>query len=246
MKRINFSASYLTWLTRKEKSYGRFQVEAACTIRDLNRKKAETYYLASAVLAGNVYAKNDLVKQPVYLFQIAASQENHVIFRTFVSLRDEQNSFDSNSKLFKEIEFYISRKEAVILRDFDDIEFHFQQHNSMSACMSYETQQNYLIEIEFPIKHINIQQEKRLFQVETGPILIPPETLADMLSEEQGCCFNTAFVHFNRLDSAEITLNVPTCIGEEAIRFFSGSRLNSHIVLMVDNDKSTGVCDECC
>ena len=70
MKRIDFSASYLTWLTRKEKSYGRFQVEAACTIRDFSSENTETYYLAPAVNAGNVYAKNGLVKQPVYLFQI--------------------------------------------------------------------------------------------------------------------------------------------------------------------------------
>lgn len=238
MKRIDFSASYLSWLTRKEESYGRFQLEAACTIRGFSSEKTETYYLAPAVIAGNVYAKNDLVKQPVYLFQIAASQGRHVIFRTFVSHVDDRNSFDNNSKLFEEFEFYISRKEAVVLKDFDDIDFHFQQHNSMSARMCYETQQHIQIEIEFPIKHINIQRERRLFQVETGPILIPSETLDDRLSEDQGCFFNTAFVHFNRLDSAEITLNVPTCIGEETICFFSQvKKLNPQIILMVDNDK---------
>jgi hypothetical protein len=74
MKHIDFLASYLTWLTRKEKSCGRSQIEAACAIRDFESENTETYYSAPAVIAGNVYAKNDLVKQPVYLYQIAASQ----------------------------------------------------------------------------------------------------------------------------------------------------------------------------
>jgi hypothetical protein len=238
MKRIDFSASYLTWLTRKERSFGRFQLEAACTIRDFSREKTETYYLAPAVIAGTVYAKNDLVKQPVYLFQIAASQESHAIYRTFVSHVDDQSSIDKNSTQFDEVEFHITRKEATVIKDFDDIDFHFKRHNSMSAFISYETLQHYQIEIEFPIKHINIQRERKLFQVETGPILIPSEAPTDWLSEGQSCFFKTAFIHFNRLDRAEITFNVPTCIGQETICFFSQvKKLNTQIILMVDNDK---------
>lgn len=239
MKRINFSSSYLTWLTHKEKSYGRFQLDAVCTIRDRDRKRTETYYLAPAVIAGNAYAKDDLVKQPVYLFQIASSQESHAIYRTFISHRDDQSSIDENSKQFEEVEFHINSKEAAVIKDFCDIDFHFQHHNPMSAFISYETRQDCQIEIEFPIKHINIQREKRLFQVETGPILIPSEKPADRLSEGQGYSLNTAFIHFNRLDCAEVTLNVPTCIGEETIRFFSQvEKLKPQIILMmVDDDK---------
>lgn len=225
-------------VNKKEGSYGRFQLDAACTIRDFSRKKTSTYYLAPAVIACNVYAKNDLVKQPVYLFQIAASDERHVIFRTFVSHVDDQSSIDKNSDLFEEVEFHITRKEAFVLKDFDDIDFYFQQHNSISAHISYELGQVCQIEIEFPIKHINIQKERRLFQVETGPILIPSEPPVDRRSAVQGYSFDTAFVHFNRLDSAEFTLNVPTVVGQETMCFFSKvKKLNPRIVLMVDKDK---------
>ena len=62
MKRIDFSASYLTWRTKKEWSYGRFQLEVSGTIQDFSSEKTETYYLDPAVIAGNVYAKYDLVK----------------------------------------------------------------------------------------------------------------------------------------------------------------------------------------
>jgi len=239
MQQIDFSSSYLIWLTKKEGSYGRFQLDAACTIRDFSRKKTSTYYLASAVIAGNVYAKNDLVKQPVYLFQIAASDERHVIFRTFASHVDDQNSINKNSDLFAGVEFHITRKEFFVLKDFDDIDFHFQQCNSISAHVSYGLGKDCQIEIEFPIKHINIQKERRLFQIETGPILIPSEPLADRLSAMQGYSFDTAFVHFNRLDSAEFILNAPTCVGQETICFFSQvKKLNARIVLMADKDKN--------
>jgi hypothetical protein len=89
----------------------------------------------------------------------------------------------------------------------------------MSARMSYESQQRGMIEIEFPIKHLNIQRERRLFQVETGPIMIPSETAGDWLSDEQGYFFNTAFVHFNRLNCAEITLNAPSYLDQETVFF---------------------------
>ena len=240
MKHIDFSDSYLTWLTRKGASYGRFQVESTCTIRCFDLEKTETYYLAPAVIAGNVYAQNDLVKQPVYLFQIAASKQRHAIFRTFASHSDDQNSFDNNSDLFEEVELHITKKEAAVLKDFDSIDFHFRNHSTMTARMCYDTKPNLQIEIEFPIKHINIQREKRLFQVETGPILIPSEPPSGRLSKVKGqYYFNIAFVHFNRSDCAEITLNMPTFIGQETICFTPQvKKLNTKIVLMVDNEKS--------
>ena len=238
MKRIDFSASYLTWLTRKGRSYGRFQIDAACVIRDPCSGKSETYYLAPAVVAGNVYAENDLVKQPIYLFQIAVSDKRHVVFRTFVPDGDVQISFDKNSKLFEEIEFHITRNEAAVLKDFDDIDLRFQQHNSISAYMSYETAQHGRLEVEFPIKHMNIQKERRLFQVETGPILVPSEVPADSPSYGKRFSFNTAFIHFSCFDCAEITLNVPDCVNGETMCFFPQvKKLNPQIVLMADNGK---------
>jgi len=241
MKQIDFSASYFTWLTKKEASYGRFQIESACTSNCFNLEEEETYYLATAVIAGNVYAKNDLVKQPVYQFQIAASKQRHMIFRTFVFSPDDQNSLGDNSELFKEVELHIIKKEAVALKDFDDIAFHFFNHSAMTACICYEIKQNrQQIEIEFPVKHINIQRENRLFQVETGPILIPSEIPpSEKLSEvNKQYYFSTAFIHFNRLDCAEIALNMPTCVGKEIVYFTPHVKeINAKIVLMACNEK---------
>ena len=238
MQRIDFSSSWLTWLTKKEKSYGRFQLDAACTIRDISRNKVSKYYLSNAVIAGNVYAKNNLVKKPVYLFQIAASNELHVIFRTFVSHANEQSHLYENTALFEEVKFRIVKKEAIQLRDFDEINFYFQHHKSISALISYSLGQDCRIEIEFPIKHINIQKERRLFQVETGPVLIPVKLPADSPSTLEEYTFDTAFVHFNHLDGAEFTKSVPTPVGQETMSFFSQVvKMKLRIMMMTDKDK---------
>ena len=193
--------------------------------------------MVPAVIAGNVYAEDGLVKHPTYMFQIAASQNRHVIFRTFASYKIDQDSIDKNVELFEEINIHIIKNKAVALEDFDSIDLQFQQHQSISALMYYETEQNERIEIEFPIKHINIQKERKLFQVETGPILIPSECPADRLSA-QTCFLDTAFVHFNRLDRAEVTINAITCIGQKKVRFFSHvKKLKARIVLMANDCK---------
>jgi len=209
-------------------------------MRCLHIEKTETYYLAPAVIAGNVYAKNDMVKNPVYLFQIAASKQKHVIFRTFVSPSGNQSSVDNNSALFEEVQLHIIKKEATVLKNYDDIEFHFLNHSAMTACICYETGQNLQVEIEFPIKHINIQREKRLYQVETGPILIPFGPPSEMLSKARvQDHFHVAFVHFNRSDFAEITTHTPTCTGQELKCFIPQiKKLDVNIILMADHENN--------
>lgn len=231
MKRIDFFASSLTWLTKKGASYGRFLLDAKCTIKFINSEESETYYLAPAVVAGNVYAEDDLVKNPVYLFQIAASGKRHIIFRTFFSHKDDKNTFDNNSLLFREVEFNITRKEAVVLETFDDIDIHFQKHHHLSARLIYETLQNSRVEVEFPIKHININRKKKWFQVETGPILIPSDEIDGEFAKRKHHLFNTAFVHFNRFDRAELTICVPMSIGQEEVQV---KKINSRIIMMIN------------
>ncbi len=65
------------------------------------------------------------------------------------------------------------------------------------------------MELEFPIKHINLLPSDKMFQAETGPILFAdpvevsahiPEYLRDLVP---------GFVHFNRFDQAEVSLDFP-------------------------------------
>lgn len=234
-KKIDFARSSCTWLTTEEESYGRFVLESSCSIRDLLTETFQTYYLAAGVIAGNVYEEKDLVSYPTYLFQIAMSHERHKIFRSFLNYDPLQDSFARNSDLFKRVELDIVRQEATLLSDFESILYHFERHEQFSAHLACNPIKDYQVDIEFPIKHLNIHPKFKKFQVETGPVLFPIQTQNNGISDPSGMEFQTGFLHFNRFDQAVMTLNSPTPIGGCMTRFYSKVfEVSVQIQLMVD------------
>ncbi|MDI9569395.1 MAG: hypothetical protein QM278_01470 [Pseudomonadota bacterium] len=238
MKRIDFAASHLAWLTKKERSYGRFQIEAVCTVLADLQGAEETFCLAAAVVAGNVYAEKDLIKIPPYLFQIVASKDRHVIFRTSIPQLGHHGSVGANGELFAEMSLCLKEREAVVLDDFDYIEAAVRKGAALSARICREKSSVGKIDIEFPIKHINIRKETRLFQVETGPIAVISErSEADVPSLGLGLVFQTAFVHFNRLDRAELAIHAPVKVGREVVYAFTEiQKIEADIQIMADMD----------
>jgi hypothetical protein len=71
----NFGRSRIYWNHGSVKSHGSFKVEAILRLCDANDNVKELFALGAGALAGNMYAPTQLVIQPVYLFQIAASRE---------------------------------------------------------------------------------------------------------------------------------------------------------------------------
>ena len=224
MDRIDFQNSSITWLTRSDESYGRFALESLCSIRNELTGIVDSYGLGTQVLAGHVYGTTGLVMKPTYLFQIVASQSRHKIFRTYLRHRPASDSADRNASLFKEMDLRVIKQAATLLQDFEAIEQHFNRHSQLSARVSFALDGAASIEIEFPVKHINLSRTKRCFQVETGPVLFPAKVspvreIGNIMPE-----FNPAFIHFNKLDEAEITLQVPVRAGLRSTRFYAETR----------------------
>ena len=62
------------------------------------------------------------------------------------------------------------RAESVTM--FDEIDYYFLK-NRFSSKVTMITSEKMKLCIEFPINHIDLNQETRQWQVETGPILVP-------------------------------------------------------------------------
>lgn len=221
MDRIDFQKSSLTWLTESGESYGRFATESCCSLLDVPTGLTNLYCLGTEVLAGNVYATGALVKRPAYLFQLAASRGKHAIFRTFLRHRPKSDSSAANAGLFKEMNLRVVRQAADTLHDFDAIERHFDAYSQFSACITLPQDGMTAVEIEFPVKHMNLQRANRCFHVETGPILFPTKIPSGWTTDNSMPEFNAAFIHFNRFDEMEITLRVPARAGLRATRFYA-------------------------
>lgn len=234
MDRIDFQNSSMTWLTEAGESYGRFGLESLCFLRDEPTASTIFYCLGAQVLAGHVYGTDGLVIKPSYLFQIAASQNSHAIFRTYLRHRPTSDSSGRNAGKFKEMNLRVVKQAAVVLHDFAAIEQHFDKYSQFSARITLPQEGATITEIEFPVKHMNLQRVQRRFQIETGPILFPAsihsgEDMGHSMPE-----FNTAFIHFNSFDKIEVTLNVPTRVGLRSTRFYSETlKLVADVSLLV-------------
>ena len=193
------------------------------------------------MLAGNVYGTADLAIKPAYLFQIVASQKRNTIYRTYLKHRPERDSSGKNTGSFKEMNIRVARQPAESLTTFEAIEQHFDRHSRLSARISLVQQANIAVEIEFPVKHLNLQRANKCFHVETGPILFPTTIHPGWATDESMPAFNPAFIHFNRLDLMEITLRVPTQAGLRKTRFLSETlKLSAKITLMAGADIQNG------
>jgi len=241
VKAIDFPMSSLTWLTEGEKGYGRFALESVCSLRDASTGTTVTYGLGSEVLAGHVYGAAGLVMKPNYLFQIAASPKAHAIFRTYARHRPDRDSSGTNAGLFKEMDLKVVNRGAVVLCDFAAIEDHFDRHSQFSARVTFPQVAATVVEIEFPVKHVNLQRAHRRFQVETGPILLPTRIHAGRDKDISMPKFNTAFIHFNRLEEVEVTLRTPTRVGLRSTRFYSKTvKLLADVSLLASLNRRKG------
>ena len=176
------------------------------------------------------------MKKQNYLFQIVASQDRHTIFRSYLQHKPESDSSDKNEELFKEMDLRIIRQAAVALHDFEAIEHHFDMFSQLSARITFPQDGTTSIELEFPVKHINLQRTQRFFQVETGPVLFPTKISSAADVNQSMPEFNPAFIHFNRLDEIEITLKVPTRAGLQSTLFYSETKkLCAQVILMVSD-----------
>lgn len=232
--RVDFHASSMTWLGEAGESYGRFALEVLCFLRHEPTASASFYCLGAQVLAGHVYGTDELVIKPNYLFQIVASQNSHEIFRTYLRHRPESDSSGRNAGKFKVMDLRVVKQAASVLKDFTEIEQHFDKYSQFSARITLPQDGATMIEIEFPVKHINLQRCQRRFHIETGPILFPTRIHAGWETGHSLPKFNTAFIHFNSFDKISVTLSVPTRVGLRATRFYSETiKLVADVCLLV-------------
>jgi hypothetical protein len=217
-QRINFWRSRICWNHGSAKSHGSFKVEAVLRVYDANDYVEELFALGAGVIAGNVYAPSQLIKKPAYLFQIAASNERHVIFRTYTRAKtlswkallggDEGDSYGEN-QLFESLTVDLKCEEAKRVETSEGIESHYLLHADFSCLIMIPFGANRRLELEFPVKHFNHHPISKAFQVETGPILF---VKSGCLSAEKLDLFKElipSFIHFNSFGCADFTLDFP-------------------------------------
>jgi hypothetical protein len=210
---INFQHSFFYWRLLEEESIGRFTLDAVCRTKRLKTGFERDYYLLSGVMAGNVYAKDNLFKDPPYGFIAIFSEYEYKIFRNYDHYCSKHDSTGLVKERFKEINFSIQEQKSIKLIMIEDIIRYSINKSPLNAVISFDSGDDTRIEIEFPVRHINAQTEKQEFQVETGPIIIP-----SFEKDQKGDIdsFNIAYTAFNHLNESYFISLLPKGILKES------------------------------
>jgi hypothetical protein len=218
---IRFNNSFATWLANDQKSYGRFTIESVCSFSHnnthLNKKE---YFLLSKVIAGNVYAKSKLIKDPVYEFSSIFSEKEYKIIRNYCTQDKIKDNSGVIEDLFEKVDFSIDYTQGEILEDFDSIAEATLSNRNINARIEFNIKElDSIITIEFPVKHINVQTDLKEYQVETGPLLLPGKTIQ---TKNYINNLNVAYLTFNEVSDTYFAVSSMMEINnKDYIRFFS-------------------------
>lgn len=171
---LDFQNSFVSWKTHTG-SYGRFNAEAYLKHDDTE------WLLGSQVLAGNVYATENLIKTPLYYFQPVFSTVQCKILRNYFPEYTQDNTLFTPSEQFSEHKVTLNT-----VKEFKEL---LPTENIASQIQCTISSINFLL--QFPVKHFNVNTQNT-FQIETGPIVLPGSNGPDL-----------AYIAFNNYNTFE-------------------------------------------
>ena len=213
MEAIDFGRSFATWLTH-DQSYGRWMLNARLSLVAPNGELVETYYLTNGVMAGRVYAESDLVVDPAMDFRAIFSAAEYKIFRTHAPFEIGRDESGLVRDKFKEMAFSIQRRPADIVRHVEVVIDNALRNVPMNGVIELGGHDDeYTTQMEFPIRHVNANTSRRMFQVETGPVLLRTEDRPGHWDIDD---LDIAFTFFNRFEEAYFVKWAPTPVSDKA------------------------------
>lgn len=229
MKSCDFRRSFITFVTPGRSNHARIQVEARCELTDLKTGQMENFYLVASCKGEDTYGTGRLFLVPSYDFCIIYSSKDFMILRTYSNAERDNTTVGDHQGYFLEVRFHIEMVGAKVLEDNAAV-----VKATLSNCpLNGRTEitdeaGHYRAMIESPIKTMNVNDLQNIYQVDTGPILLPNfHSTKERLVER----FQLAYVAYNNPEEAYFVIQEPTPIVEGSphrISFYSRvTRMNA-------------------
>ena len=137
----------------------------------------------------------------------------------------ERQTFRADEN-FDECRYELHEVAATKLNCFDAVAAAVLGDRPIVARMEY-VDGDYDVFIEQPVKTINLAQRDELFQIDTGPIIVPDLRAERLESESQFVgVFDLAYSAFHEPDWAEVVLRKPTSVSDKlSVNHYSETRL---------------------
>jgi len=187
----------------------RFWVESRTRLVDEASGHQEDYYQCASCKSEDTFAEKDLFYEDNYDFLPVFGPQFCVIFRRRAYLSDDYRSCVRAEQLWEgQLYHIVERDDARLLETNADIRDATAKWAPLVGRTELWNEATRLrAVIEFPVKTINIHPERNLYQVDTGPVVLPDLTARREPAVEG---FSLAFVAFNRTDTADFVIETPT------------------------------------
>jgi len=201
MKALDFSRSYIRWMHPSNNV--RILVEAACTVTDA-AGESDTYYLIAPCRGERTHANRNLIQHPGYEFCGVWGEKESMIIRThWESSRDNREVRGNTDTL--DIRWLENTRSLADNRAV----WEGTQHTGepmVGRTTIEDTKRNLMAVMEYPINTMNVNKNPYIFQVDTGPMIVPDFTKTGGRAIEM---FEVAYVLYNRFDEVEFALRKP-------------------------------------
>ena len=197
MEVCDYARSFVTFVTRGRTNNARLQVESLCRLTDERTGVTREYLFFASCKSEDTFAEKDLFYEDNYDFCGIFSDEEYAIFRTHSTHTEGFREQGLWGDRFEEVHRHIVRAEGSALGEDIEIVQASLRNTPLIGRVEIASGDGKLRAIlEFPIKTMNANDIKNLYQVDTGPVAFP-----DFEVEVER--------HIERLSPAYVAYNAP-------------------------------------
>ncbi|MCP4641842.1 MAG: hypothetical protein GY851_15470 [bacterium] len=194
----------------------RFWVESRTRLIDDRNDSTMDFYQCASCKSEFTFAEKDLLQPDNYDFLPIFDPENILIFRRPVHLSERYRTISKTADVWGPPTFKLVEAKSFTelttweaMRDATDDAIPIVTHTELA---NPETGLRAIIEC--PTKTMNISPEKRMYQVDTGPVAFPD---LSKRTDPPIDCLSLAFVVFNAPHFADFVIEQPTPVLEDEV-----------------------------
>lgn len=207
MNPLDYSRSTITFRIAGVNN-ARIQVESSCRLTLADGTEVETWLVASCK-SEHTYAERDLFSFPNYDFSILYSRERYRIFRIHAEHRPEGDESGLLADRFADVTFQLVEANARRCESVEEIlDAGFAGWPLIARNELTDEETGSTAVLEYPVKTMNLNREKGLYQTDTGPLAVPQGM--GWTGDLDG--FRIGYAAFNRPDEVEFVLRRPTLL----------------------------------
>lgn len=210
MQVLDYSRSFVTFVTKGRGNNARLQVESRCTITAGGR--TANYLFFASCKSENTFAPRDLFHADNYDFCGIFSDEEYAIFRTKSTHHAGWREQGLWANRFEQVHQHLVHLEGrALAAPAEMVQASLDNVPLVGQVEIAAPDRAGTAVLEFPIKTMNANDIETIYQVDTGPVAFPDFALPAQRQIER---LLPAYVAYNAPDFADFVLQQPLKVGE--------------------------------